>query len=404
MDFFPRRRGEQEASRPVLSSTPAEMVASHDVSWPFPLRPTGAIRFRSVLLALAHSRFLLGKGESMPLRTLSTRVWSNSKILDRYKRDIERIAQTTLSRLGLTSLPETLWGYGDVSYSVELQGQDVWRKGPYRTACGGVPCSGELRGRAAVTFPPRPPFQAEVSEVAREARSSIDTEDRFASPASLPQKCQSPLEGSGASGNTEQNGEVVGQTRYIDDSLATDQSRVFQGSLLLGLPTVLAEETVLRGDFSPGSTLKGILLIENQTVFLEVLARTYFLRPEILVIWSSGYPSQLHFRLLRQILRQKKVPVYAWCDLDGDGLEIADQICRFAERQGALAQPLLMGPEEWRLGLRGRPATDRDRALAENPKIMARFSAVASLIRQEGFTVEQEALLEEYGRVARALP
>ena len=74
--------------------------------------------FRSVVMALAYSVKLQSQGQSEPLRVVSERVWGKSKVLERYKKEITRVAGAPLSGLNLTLMPDLIFFYGDLEYQV----------------------------------------------------------------------------------------------------------------------------------------------------------------------------------------------------------------------------------------------------------------------------------------------
>lgn len=265
----------------------------------FDIPVASRVRYRSVLLTLIHARLLAGNRESLPIRTLSTQLWDNSKVLERYKEDIIRLAGVPLGRIGITSHPDLLWAYGAVTLHLE----------------GG---------------------------------------------------------------------------HWLN--------------LLSGRPTVLAEETVMVGRVAVSDAVKAILVVENLTVFLEVLSRRYYERTDVLVMLSGGYMGPVHTRLLRGIISQKPVPIYVWSDMDGDGMAIAHQVCSLAKRLGVDGLPILMDGETWARGSGRRPAGERDLALSANPEMQLRFPELSRLIEGERRTLEQEALLSDWAFVEGLLP
>lgn len=81
--------------------------------------PKAWIKYRSVVLALAHSVRLKFEGRREPLRVISERVWGKSKIIDRYKDAIvEASGVSALSKLNITVMPSTAYLYGDVTWKV----------------------------------------------------------------------------------------------------------------------------------------------------------------------------------------------------------------------------------------------------------------------------------------------
>ncbi|MGF9713143.1 hypothetical protein [Paenibacillus naphthalenovorans] len=98
-----------------------ERLKEPNIANGFPISPAATTGFRSVLLTIGHARLLVGKGETMPLRALSSLLWDNTKILDRYQSLIERIISCPLGLIGLETHPETIWCFGDIFYSLPKQ-------------------------------------------------------------------------------------------------------------------------------------------------------------------------------------------------------------------------------------------------------------------------------------------
>jgi hypothetical protein len=95
-----------------------ERLMNPNVENEFPINPFSTISFRSVLLTLGYGRLMLGRGETIPLRTLSSLLWDNTKILDRYQAIIESIMDCPLNLIGIETHPDTVWVYGDVYYQL----------------------------------------------------------------------------------------------------------------------------------------------------------------------------------------------------------------------------------------------------------------------------------------------
>jgi hypothetical protein len=264
----------------------------------FPINPTYTISFRSVLITLGYGRLMLGRGETIPLRTLSSLLWDNTKILNRYQAMIEAIIDCPLNLIGIESHPDTIWVYGDIYY--------------------------HLPGLAPV-------------------------------------------------------------------------------SLLAGRPTILTRETILESNFTAGTNLKSVLVVENLTVFLTVLRRIYYKRNDVLVLWSDGYWNRLHRKILRSAITQQKVPVYVWSDLDGDGLAITQQICNWVKQHGSKSKPVLMGANDLLKAGGKRVATQRDLTLISNMR-SDYFYDLIPLIKEHKLTVEQERLLLDFEYISTKLP
>lgn len=265
----------------------------------FPVTPKAKIKFRSVLLVIAYGRSLVSSGKTMPIRTLSSLLWQNTKILDRFKKNIVEIIGVPLAAIGISTHPETVWVYGDSTY--QLEGKE-------------------------------------------------------------------PI------------------------------------SLTCGFPTILSEQTVLKSKFKPGENLKSIVIVENLTVFQTILDKTYYQRDDVLVMWSDGYWSTTHRRILRELLKNDPFPVYIWADIDGDGLQIARHIYLWVKQHWGNPYIVLMGEREWRMSNSLRIASERDLEIVEKPEIVSLFPGVSNLIYTYRKTVEQERLLDNYEHVATQLP
>lgn len=73
-------------------------------------------KYRSFLLTIAYSRQLLYYNKSMPLRTISSILWENSKVLDKYIKEITYYTGFSTQDLGITTHPEVVWLFGAVEY------------------------------------------------------------------------------------------------------------------------------------------------------------------------------------------------------------------------------------------------------------------------------------------------
>lgn len=265
----------------------------------FPVSPKAKVKFRSALLTIAYSRALIGANKTMPLRTLSSLLWQNTKILDRYRKTIEAIIGIPLEAIGIPIHPETVWLYGEASY--------------------------QLEGKQSV-------------------------------------------------------------------------------SLTCGLPSVLSEQTVQKSKFKPDESLKLIIIVENLTVFQTILNKTYYLRNDVLIMWSEGYWSNTHRRIIRDLLRNRSFYIYIWADIDGDGLQIAYNIYSWVNNHNGTPKIILMGENEWKMADSQRVASERDLEIVQKDEIISLFPEVAVLIHEYKKTVEQERLLVNYNYIETQLP
>ena len=252
------------------------------------------IAFRSVALALAYSVMLKEKEEYATLREISVKVWGKSKVLDRYKTEITKVAGMSLSKLNFNITPETTYLYGDIS--------------------------GVING---TTF----------------------------------------------SG-------LAGYTVIITDSTIKS----------LNITEVKA---------------KSILIIENLAVFLSLFSNKYINHHDTLIIWGEGYLTSSNRVLLKKIIKSRKLPVYVWSDLDGDGLELTLDIINFVEKQGTSGQPVLMGEDE--LKLSSGQFEGANHINLEKEELKRLFPDVINSIK-EGRTMEQEELLLHFDYINIKLP
>ncbi|NJD01637.1 MAG: hypothetical protein FIA99_03320 [Ruminiclostridium sp.] len=253
------------------------------------------VRYWSVILALAYSLDLRASGNHEHLRVVSARIWDNSKILERYKKDIVSVANMSLENLHLTLLPDLVYFFGNIEFEVN-----------------GFICSG-----------------------------------------------------------------------------------------LSGYPVVLANQTVHKIDLT-SSQIKGILIIENFAVFIEILKRKYYDYQNILVIWGQGYLNKPTNRFFKRVLTFKPVPVYVWSDLDADGLYIAKNIIDISEKCGAVGQPILMTEDELKFSLGGFIGAHPNK-ISNSQTIKELFGKVADRI-ENGESLEQESLLKYYDIIESRLP
>lgn len=252
------------------------------------------IAFRSVALALAYSVMLKEKKEYATLREISVEVWGKSKILDRYKTEITKVAGMSLSKLNFNIFPETTYFYGDIL------------------------------------------------------------------------------------------GEINNTT--------------FSG--LAGYPVIITDLTIKSLNITEVKA-KSILIIENLAVFLSVFSKKYINNYDTLIIWGEGYLSSSKRVFLKKIIKNRKLPVYVWSDLDGDGLELTLDIISFVESKGTAGRPVLMGEDELKLSFGEFKGANHINLEKEELKNL--FPDVINSIK-EGRTMEQEELLLHFDYINIKLP
>ncbi len=81
------------------------------------------ITFKSVSMTLAHSVVLQEQGVYKTLREISVQIWGNSKVLDRYKKEISMVSGESLTKLHLSIMPESTYFYGNITG--ELHGKKL---------------------------------------------------------------------------------------------------------------------------------------------------------------------------------------------------------------------------------------------------------------------------------------
>jgi hypothetical protein len=148
----------------------------------------------------------------------------------------------------------------------------------------------------------------------------------------------------------------------------------------VGLPALAIEEAQI-----DCSEAVGTFVVENLETFEEVVRRTDVAERWI-CIYGGGYADVAVVRLIVRI----GYGIVAWCDLDPDGIRIAEDLRR---RSGlpvtlvAMEPALLHGPN-------GQPASDRQRQVAREMVGTAPLDmqSLAIAIAETGRVCEQEAL------------
>lgn len=82
----------------------------------FPCSIGARKKYRSFLLTIAYSRQILYYNKLMPLRTISSILWDDSKVLDKYMDEILAYVGVQIQDLGITIHPEVVWLYGAGEY------------------------------------------------------------------------------------------------------------------------------------------------------------------------------------------------------------------------------------------------------------------------------------------------
>ena len=140
-----------------------------------------------------------------------------------------------------------------------------------------------------------------------------------------------------------------------------------------------------------------VLVVENEKTFEEVIRRTE-LSEEVLCLLGGGFLGEAEIALLRQL----EVPVFAWGDLDSEGIQIVSNI---AERIGRPVTPALMD-SDFLVETPSQPATEDNIALARSlsrDREMGHLRVLASAIAARKVTVEQEALHSHIDELAARL-
>lgn len=266
----------------------------------FPAQLTSRRKFRSILLMLVYARELVEKGETMPLRTLSSIIWDDTKVLDKYYKDVVTYIGEQLLTIGITTHPQQIWLYGGGEYE----------------------------------------FDGEVT------------------------------------------------------------------SLRGAKPVILTGETIMQAAFKPGTQLRNIVIVENETAFTTIIERTYSNRRDTLILWSHGYWSGYHKRIVEEILKDsnQKISIYIWCDLDIDGMMIAQNIYQWLNQFICTKQIVLMGAKELEMCQSKRALTERELGIIESGKLDGIFEEPLQIIKNTRVTIEQEKLLAYYKWVEMQLP
>lgn len=258
-------------------------------------------KYRSFLLTIAYCRQLLYYNRSMPLRTISSNIWDDTKVLDKYIGEISSYVGFSTQDLGITIHPEVVWLFGAGEYIV---------------------------------------------------------------------------------------------------------NNMYTISLMAAKPTILSEGTIEESKFVASRNLKHIIIVENLTVFMTILEKEYYKRLDTIVIWSHGYWSSNHKKLLLDILNtcNDEISVYIWCDIDIDGLLIASNIYDWVVNYKNKVKFILMDNEAYNLCESKRKLTERECGLINSDSINENFISLLEDIKRNGTTVEQEKLFDHYKYIKSKLP
>ncbi|MHC1682916.1 MAG: Wadjet anti-phage system protein JetD domain-containing protein [Clostridiaceae bacterium] len=82
----------------------------------FPCGISSRKKYRSFLLTIAYFKQTLYYNKSTPLRTISSNIWDDSKVLDKYIDDISSYVGFPIQDLGITTHPEIVWLFGAGEY------------------------------------------------------------------------------------------------------------------------------------------------------------------------------------------------------------------------------------------------------------------------------------------------
>lgn len=172
------------------------------------------------------------------------------------------------------------------------------------------------------------------------------------------------------------------------------------GSGLAGSPVSLTEDTI-RILLISEVNVDSIFIIENLTVFLEMLKRKYYGQSDILVLWGAGYLSSSKKILINKILKVKDIPIYIWSDLDLEGLMLTKNILEEFQWTKSTNGPILMTNDELQLtkgNFKGASRINKG-----NEELKRIFGGVVSLI-ESGLSMEQEELLIHFKEISGKLP
>lgn len=266
----------------------------------FPSTIKSRQKFKSILLTFAYIRKLVSNNEIMSLRTLSCIIWDDSKIVEKYIKDVTIALGEELINLGITINPEIFYIYGGGSY------------------------------------------------------------------------------------------------KYNEEKV----------SLMSGKPVILSGETILESKFYSNNVLKNIIIVENLTVFSTLLERRYNKREDTILLWSKGHWNSYHKKIVNEIIAtsRNKINIYIWCDLDVDGILIAEEINNYLLSFNCIPLIKLMGKREYNMINSKRRLTKREEKLLENITMESVFFDIIREMKKSKTTIEQERFLDYYEYVISNLP
>ncbi|WP_143153407.1 Wadjet anti-phage system protein JetD domain-containing protein [Desulfitobacterium chlororespirans] len=123
----------------------------------------------------------------------------------------------------------------------------------------------------------------------------------------------------------------------------TYRIRGLKGSGKGGYPyIILTEETVAEIEIMEMPKTQ-ILVIENLTVFEEILRRGYYERNDVIILFSQGYISQVQISFILKLLTHAQISeIFMWADPDPFGIDIFRNFSRHLEKLGVEVKPVLM--------------------------------------------------------------
>ncbi len=179
----------------------------------------------------------------------------------------------------------------------------------------------------------------------------------------------------------------------------TYKVRDFVGNGKSGYPyLVLTEETVAEMEIveTPESRM---LVVENLTVFEEILRRGYYKRNDVIVLYSQGYISQVQMTLILKLLTYGNLSeVLMWADPDPYGIDIFRDLCRRLEETSAKVKPVMMDRSSCQRLSVMKPLENADRTLLTNSSqdgLPEDMQELWQYFIESGLKGEQEGFLEE---------
>lgn len=168
----------------------------------------------------------------------------------------------------------------------------------------------------------------------------------------------------------------------------------YSGHGRAGYPAIFVSVESFPSMTITSSDVNKILIIENQTVFEEVLRRGLYSRKDCAVLFSEGFMSTPQEKMIRYLIASGASEVYMWNDLDPHGILI---YLSAIKRLNRYIKPVFMTknlftavPDGYSRELKKEDISVLKALSCEEPSL----KALQEVIMSTGIKIEQEILLD----------